>query len=116
MLDIPVEVVPGIWSIGAAAAAAGIPLGQAAERIAILPTAYEDDELRQTFQAFDTVVLMKVNRAFDRVYALLKELGLDRNAAFVRRVGSREEEVVFDLALLVGEKLDYLSLLIVRKG
>jgi precorrin-2/cobalt-factor-2 C20-methyltransferase len=31
-------------------------------------------------------------------------------------VGSSEEEVVTDLASLVGRKLDYLSLLIVRKG
>ncbi|RNC69214.1 MAG: precorrin-2 C(20)-methyltransferase [Desulfuromonadales bacterium] len=114
--EIPVEIVPGISSINAAAAAAGIPLGMAAERIAILPTTYEDDELRATFARYDTVILMKVNRVFDRVYALLKDLGLERNAAFVRRVGSSEEEVMFDLARLVGEKLDYLSLLIVRKG
>jgi len=34
---------------------------------------------------------------------------------FIRRVGSKEEEVVTDLASLVGKKLDYLSLMIVRK-
>jgi precorrin-2/cobalt-factor-2 C20-methyltransferase len=34
----------------------------------------------------------------------------------VRRVGSSEEEVVTDLSSLVGKKLDYLSLLIVRKS
>lgn len=113
--EIPVEVVPGITSVGAASVAAGLPLGMAADRIAILPATYEDAELRKTFKEFDTVVLMKVNRAFDRVYALLKELGLDKSAAFVRRVGSSEEEVVFDLAALVGEKLDYLSMLIVKK-
>jgi len=87
----------------------------AAERIAILPTAYEDDELRATFARFDTVVLMKVNRVFDRIYALLQELGLEQRAVFVRRVGSADEEVVFDLGRLVGEKLDYLSLLIVKR-
>ncbi|WP_298271515.1 precorrin-2 C(20)-methyltransferase [Geobacter sp.] len=113
--EIAIEIVPGISSINAAAAAAGVPLGMAAERIAILPTTYEDDELRQTFADFDTVILMKVNRVFDRVHALLKELGLARSAVFIRRVGSSEEEVVFDLERLVGEKLDYLSLLIVRK-
>lgn len=112
---IPIEVVPGITSVGAASAAAGLPLGMASDRIAILPTTYEDTELIKTFREFDTVVLMKVNRVFDRVYALLRELGLDKSAAFVRRVGSSEEEVVFDLATLVGEKLDYLSLLIVKK-
>jgi precorrin-2/cobalt-factor-2 C20-methyltransferase len=113
--DIPVEIVPGISSINAAAAAAGLPLGMAGERIAILPAVYEDDELRTTLGQFDTVVLMKVSRVFDRVYALLREMGLAERGVFVRRVGSDRQEVVFDLASLVGRELDYLSMLIVKK-
>ncbi len=112
--DIPVEVVPGISSVSAAAVAAGMPLGLASERIAIIPAAFEED-LRRTLGEFDTVVLMKVSRVFDGIYALLQELGLERNGAFISRVGSPEEEVVFDLGSLVGRKLDYLSLLIVKK-
>ena len=114
--EIRIEIVPGITSVGAAAAAAGVPLGISADRLAILPATYEEAQLRQTLLDFDTVVLMKVSRIFDRVYRLLKELGLERSGVFVRRVGSSEEEVVTDLASLVGRKLDYLSLLIVRKG
>ncbi len=113
--DIPVEVVPGISSINAAAIAAGFPLGMAAERIAIIPAAFEQENLRKTLAEFDTVVLMKMSRVFDGIYELLRELGLERKAVYVSRVGSPEEEVVFDLASLVGKKLDYLSLLIVRK-
>lgn len=113
--EIGVEIVPGITSVGAAAAAAGVPLGLAADRLAVLPATYEETKLRQTLLDFDTVVLMKVHRVFDRVYAMLVELGLEKTAVFVRRVGSSEEEVVTDLASLVGKKLDYLSLLIVRK-
>lgn len=114
--DIAIELVPGISSIFAAAAAAGVPLGLAADRIAVLPATFEEEKLRQTLIDFDTVVLMKVHRVFDRVYALLMELGLERQGVWVRRVGSRDEEVVTDLASLVGQKLDYLSLLIVRKS
>ncbi|HTG82371.1 MAG TPA: precorrin-2 C(20)-methyltransferase [Geobacteraceae bacterium] len=113
--DIPVEVVPGISSINAAAVAAGIPLGLASERIAIIPAAFEAANLRQTLEEFDTVVLMKVSRVFDGIYGLLQELGLEKNGVFVSRVGSPEQEVVFDLGSLVGQKLDYLSLLIVKK-
>ncbi|SNB46976.1 precorrin-2 C(20)-methyltransferase [Geobacter sp. DSM 9736] len=112
---IPVEIVPGVTSIGAAAAASGVPLGMGSERIAILPAAYEDEELRRTLKDFDTVVLMKVSRVFDRLYAVLKELGLADRGVFIRRVGSSAEEVVFDLASLVGKELDYLSMVIVRK-
>jgi len=114
--EIDIEIVPGITSVGAAAAAAGLPLGLSADRIAILPATYEEAQLRRTLLDFDTVVLMKVHRVFDRVYGLLQELGLEKRAVFVRRVGSNEEEVVTDVASLFGKKLDYLSLLIVRNS
>jgi len=113
--DIAVEIIPGISSINAAAAAAGIPLGIASERIAILPATYENEELRKTLLEFDTIVLMKVSRVFDRVYGLLQELSLTDNSAFIRRVGSSQQEVVFDISTLVGKELDYLSMLIVRR-
>ena len=87
-----------------------------ADRIAILPATYEDDELRRTFAEFDTVILMKVHRGFDRVFGILQELGLENRGVFVRRVGSDRQEVVTDLASLVGTPLDYLSLLIVSKS
>lgn len=114
--DVAIELVPGISSIFAAAAAAGVPLGLAADRIAVLPATFEEEKLRQTLIDFDTVVLMKVHRVFDRVYQLLQELGLEQQGVWVRRVGASEEEVVTDLGSLVGKKLDYLSLLIVRKS
>jgi precorrin-2/cobalt-factor-2 C20-methyltransferase len=114
--EIAIEIVPGITSAGAAAAAAGLPLGMAAERLAILPATYEAGLLCQTLREFDCVVLMKVSRVFDQVYALLVELGLEQHGVFIRRVGSSDEDVVTDLASLVGKKLDYLSLLIVRKN
>lgn len=113
--EIPVEVVPGISSINAASVAAGVPLGMASERIAVIPAAFEEKDLARTLQEFDTVILMKVSRVFDAIYVLLQELGLERNGVYVSRVGSPEEDVVFDLASLVGKKLDYLSLLIVKK-
>ncbi|WP_129124601.1 precorrin-2 C(20)-methyltransferase [Geomonas oryzae] len=114
--EIKIEVVPGISSILASSAVSGLPLGLGAERIAILPATYEKDELKRTLEEFDTVVLMKVNRVFDAVYAALKELGREKSGVFVRRVGSADEEVHHDLEALLGRKLDYLSMLIVRKN
>ena len=113
--DIPIEIIPGVSSINAAAVAAGIPLGLGSERIAIIPAAFEEKDLRNILIDFETVVLMKVSRVFGGIYALLKELGLEKNCAFISRVGTAEQEVVFDLESLLGRKLDYLSLLIVKK-
>lgn len=114
--EIRIEIVPGISSILASSAVSGLPLGLGGERIAILPATYEDEELKRTLEEFDTVVLMKVNRVFDRVYQALKELGREKGGVFVRRVGSEQEEVHHDLESLLGQKLDYLSMLIVRKN
>lgn len=111
--DVAIELVPGISSIFAAAAAAGVPLGLAADRIAVLPATFEEGQLRRTLQEFDTVVLMKVARVFERVRTLVRELGA--RAVYVRRVGLEGETVVHDLEGVREEELDYLSLVIVRK-
>ena len=113
--DIPVEVVPGISSINAAAVAAGLPLGIASERIAIIPAAFEEENLRRTLADFDTVVLMKVSRVFDGIYALLKELGLERRRSSSAGWDRRSKRSNSTWQTLVGKKLDYLSLLIVKK-
>lgn len=113
--DVAVEVVPGISSINAAAAAAGVPLGLAADRIAILPATFEDDRLRRTLEEFDTVVLMKVARVFGRVRELLEELGLKEKAVYLKRVGLPGEAVVRDLDSVAEDDLDYLSLVMVKK-
>ena len=114
--DVPLEIIPGISSVFAAAAAAGVPLGMASDRIAILPATYETDKLRQVLLDFDTVVLMKVHRRFDTIFALLSELGLQDKAVYVRRVSSDQEEIVSKLSGLAGRTLDYMSLIIVQKN
>ncbi len=113
--DLPVEVIPGVSSINASAAAAGLPLVDGAERLAILPATYEGDHLAGIVQQFDTVVLLKVNRVFDRVLAVLEALDLAGRAVYVRRCGTAEQEVVRDIRSLRGKELDYLSLLIIKK-
>lgn len=114
--EMPIEIVPGISSIHAAAAAAGVPLGMAADRIAILPATYEAAGLRTVLETFDTVILLKVHRVFDKIHALLDDLGLLHQAVYVRRVGTAEQMVERDLTALRGRELDYLSLLIVSRS
>ncbi len=113
--EIPVEIVSGLSSIHAAAALAGVPLGLADERLAVLPATFEDDLLRQTLQDFDTVVLMKVGRVFERVRTLLTELGLKDQAVYVRQVGLAGQKVFTDLDRVGEQDRHYLSMIIVRR-
>jgi precorrin-2/cobalt-factor-2 C20-methyltransferase len=108
--------VPGVSAINAVAAAAGVPLGDRDERIAILPATYEGDGLRNALATFDTVVLMKVAGAVDHVLDVLDELGLAGNAVCVRRCGRPDEEIVRDVRTLRGGALDYFSTMIVRQA
>jgi precorrin-2/cobalt-factor-2 C20-methyltransferase len=113
--DAPVVIVPGVSSINAAAAAARVGLAERDERVAILPATYEGEDLASALDAFDTVVLLKVASVFDRVLDLLEARGLSDQAVYVRRCGCPEEEIVRDVRALRGRKLDYFSLLIVRR-
>lgn len=109
--DAPVEVVPGVSSISAAAAAALQPIVSHRERLAVLPSVHGVEDLRQVLDQFDTVVLMKVNRkAVEAVAQIEREGGLER-CVFVRRATTEREKVVRSARELTPDDLDYFSML-----
>ncbi len=113
--EIEVEVVPGISSINAAAARAVVPLASSDERIAIISGNRDDKVIRETIANFDTVVFIKMNTVFDKLLPILEELKLTEKCVYVRRCTTQEEEIIRDISQLKGEKIDYFSLLILRK-
>ena len=113
--EIVVEVIPGISSINAAAARAIFPLATNDERIAIISGNRDDMVIRETIEDFDTVVFMKMNTVFDRLLAILEELKLTNKCVYVRRCTTQDEEIIYDISQLKGKKVDYFSLLILRK-
>jgi precorrin-2/cobalt-factor-2 C20-methyltransferase len=114
--QIRVEIIPGVSSVMAAAASAGVPLVTHGQRLAILPAVYGIDDLREAIASYDTIVLMKVNRTLLQALASLERLGLAGKGIYVRRASTAREQVVRDLNQLSEEDLDYFSLLIIRKG
>jgi precorrin-2/cobalt-factor-2 C20-methyltransferase len=113
--EIPVEIVPGVSSVMAAAASACVPLVTHGQRLAILPAVYGIDDLREAISNYDTIVLMKVNRVLLQALANLENLGLAGHAIYVRRASTPREQVVMDIQQLSEEDLDYFSLLIIRR-
>jgi precorrin-2/cobalt-factor-2 C20-methyltransferase len=110
-----IEIVPGISSISAAAARTAFPLALGEERIAILPATYGPTFLERALEAFDTVVLLKVNRVLDQLITILEQRNLLDGAVFVERCGTARERIVRDVASLRGQRVNYFSLLLVRK-
>ncbi|HBR17301.1 MAG: precorrin-2 C(20)-methyltransferase [Deltaproteobacteria bacterium RIFCSPLOWO2_12_FULL_43_16] len=113
--EVTVKIIPGVSSINAASSAALLPLAEADEKIAVIPSTYEQEGLKEIIRGFDTVVLMKVNRVMDKVLTVLEELALKGKATFVSRAGWPEEMVIRDLDSLKGKELDYFSMVIVKK-
>ena len=112
--ELTIEMVPGVSSINAAASRAGISLGLADEKIAILPATYTDN-LKEILEKFDTVVLMKVHRVFESVVAILDSMGLSGNAIYVSRAGMEDEKIFRKITDVGKDDLNYFSMVIVRK-
>jgi precorrin-2/cobalt-factor-2 C20-methyltransferase len=112
--SLEIEIVPGISSINAAAARAGMYLGLGNDRIAVLPANYLDS-LEETLRKFDTVVLMKVSKVFDTVRNTLTKMNLATKAVYIARTGMDDERVYTDIGKVRDEDLNYFSLVIVRK-
>ena len=110
----PIEIVPGVSSVMAAAAQAQVPLSLSGQRLAILPAVYGIDDLSEAAAGFDTLVLMKVSPVLVKALANLEELGLKGQSTYVRRATTAQERVVRDLSKLKDDDLDYFSVLIVK--
>lgn len=114
---VSIKAVPGVTSVSAAACSAMTTVAESAERVIIVPASYETGELRAWLAEFDTVVLMKVNRKVDAIVELLEEEGCDDSAVFVSRAGWQDHEIITtDLKSLKGKKLDYFSMMIIKKA
>lgn len=88
-----VEVVPGVTSVSAASARAGLPLVARNERLTILPGPLPEDELRARIDRAESVAIMKVGRHLPKVRSVIAGLGLEAEAVYVERVGLPEERV-----------------------
>jgi precorrin-2/cobalt-factor-2 C20-methyltransferase len=111
---VEIEVIPGVTSYCAAAAAVGQPLADTDDTLAVIPSAYGIEVIDHLLDEFDTLILLKVKPLLDDVLALLARRGLLAEAVFLEKVGTPEERIVADVRTLAGEKVEYLSLMMIR--
>lgn len=114
--EIPIETVPGITSYQAAAAAAGEVMAEQEEVFCVVSGAKGGERLKDVINHADSVVLLKVYHHLDEILDTVSELGLRNRATLVSRCGMADQVVCRNPQTLRGDKVPYLSLLIVRKG
>jgi precorrin-2/cobalt-factor-2 C20-methyltransferase len=113
--EVPIEVVPGVSSIFAAASEGIFPLAEATEKMTILPATAGIEAIRQALQQNNTLVLLKIKPAFAETLAVLEDYPTAR-LLFAQHVGMPNQIILTDRAAISAHTPDYLSLLIIRKA
>ncbi len=109
------KVVPGVSSLGAAAAAAGTWLASRDEILMVLPATLAEDELAARLALTDAAAIMKVGRHLAKVRRVLSRLGLAAEARYVERATMAGETVLpLDAAEL--KTAPYFSMVLVRRA
>jgi len=109
-----VEVVPGVTSVTACAALAGMPLAARNECLTVLPGPLPEAELRARIEGSESVAIMKVGRHLPKVRAVIEALGLTDRAVYIERA-SLPQEVVCPLAE-APDSAPYFSMILLTKG
>jgi precorrin-2/cobalt-factor-2 C20-methyltransferase len=81
--EFPVEVVAGVSSPMACAAAAGVPLAVKSDVLSIIPAPLSSDDLRRKLTASDVAAIIKLGRHFPRIRKLLEEMKLSGRARYI---------------------------------
>lgn len=112
--DEPIEVVPGVSAIGAAAARLGWPLARKEEILTVCPGTYHEDEIGTLLDRGGPVCWLKAARVLPRLVVELRTRGRLHDAALIEKVGRSDERIFRELDAALREDLSYFSLVLVR--
>lgn len=113
--DWPVEVVPGVSSLTACAAAYARPLAARNDVLSVVPAPLPEAELRQRIGAADAAAVIKIGRHFDKVRTVLRDLGLEASSGYVERA-TLGNQIVTPLEKCTDRAVPYFSMILVYKG
>lgn len=109
------EIVPGVSSMMASAAALGRPLAARNDVLSVVPGPVADDVMEARIAAAGAVAIIKVGRHFSRIRALIERMGLTDRAGYVERVSLAEQRVL-PLADVPEDVAPYFSMILIYKG
>lgn len=105
------EVIPGVTSFSAAAAAAGAPLAKRDDVLSILPGTLPPEALAARLKDCDAAVVLKLGRTFGGVRRAAEQAGVAERGIYVERASSRQQRIA-TLTEVEG-RVPYMSLVLV---
>ncbi|HCL63882.1 MAG TPA: precorrin-2 C(20)-methyltransferase [Rhizobium sp.] len=109
------EIVPGVSSMMAAAAALGRPLAARNDVLSVIPGPLDDVTMRSRIEQADAVAIIKVGLHFNRIRALLEKMDLVGSAGYLERVSLAEQRVL-PLSEVTEDAAPYFSMILIYKG
>jgi len=110
----PVEVVPGVSSLTAAAAVLRSPLAARNDVLTVIPAPIDDVALRRRLADADAAAIIKVGRHLERIRAILEDMSLSHCSRYVERATMAEEKVL-RLDEVAPGGAPYFSIILVHK-
>ncbi len=110
----PVEVVPGVSSLTACAAASALPLAARDDTLLVLPASLSEQLLLCRLAETDAAAIIKLGRHFAKVRAVLERLGLAADARYVEHASLASERVL-PLAAVKPEEVPYFSMILFHR-
>ena len=109
-----VEVVPGVSSLTACAAALNAPLAARDDILVVLPGTLGAATLRARLETADAAAIIKVGRHLDKIRGVLDDLGLLDRARYVERATMSNQRIL-PLDAVAADAAPYFSMVLVHR-
>jgi precorrin-2/cobalt-factor-2 C20-methyltransferase len=109
-----VEVVPGVSSVMAGAAALAAPISAWDDAVAVVPATKDEAEIAALLAHAEAAVIMKVGRHLPKVLRVLERLGIKDKARYIERVGLPGQRIL-PIDAAEAEGAPYFSLILVHR-
>jgi precorrin-2/cobalt-factor-2 C20-methyltransferase len=110
-----VEIVPGVSSLTACAAAARLPLARRNDTLSVIPAPLDEAELEQRLAGAGGAAVIKLGRHFEKVRRVLTRLGRGGAAVYVERATLGNQRVLA-LAEVTPDTVPYFAMVLVPGG
>ncbi|WP_328703019.1 precorrin-2 C(20)-methyltransferase [Arenibaculum pallidiluteum] len=110
----PVEVVPGVSSLTACAAALRTPLAARNDALAVLPAPLPAETLLARLQGCEAAAIIKLGRHFGKVRDVLEQAGLTDRARYVERATMANQRIL-PLAAVDAARVPYFAMILVHQ-
>ena len=110
----PVEVVPGVSSLTACAAALGAPLAARNDVLTVIPAPLDEATLRSRLESAEAAAIIKVGRHLPKVRRILVELGLLEGARYIEHATITSQRVL-PLDSLPDDAAPYFSMILLHR-